>query len=195
MPLLEQPLLATARLRLREVASTDAPALYAVHSDPQVMRYWSYPAWTDIAQAEAKVAEIARQRAQDPVLVWAVAEPADDRLIGTIALFALNQAQGRAEIGYSLASAWHGRGLASEAVAAVLGHAFDGLGLRRVEADVDPRNQPSRRLVERLGFREEGLLRERWWVDGETADTVLYGLLARQFQRPVPPADGAVAPP
>lgn len=195
MPLLEQPLLATPRLRLREVRSEDAADLYAVHSDPQVMRYWSYPAWTEMAQAQAKVADIARQRAQEPVLVWAVANRADDRLIGSIALFALNQAQGRAEIGYSLASAWHGRGLASEAVAAALGHAFDGLGLRRIEADIDPRNQASRRLVERLGFREEGLLRERWWVDGQAADTVLYGLLGRQFQRPAAHGGGAVAAP
>lgn len=182
MPLLEQPQLMTARLCLREVCSTDAADLYAVHSDPQVMRYWGYPAWTTLAQAQAKVADIARQRANEPILVWAVAEAGSDRLIGTIALFSINTVQGRAEIGYSLASAWHGRGLAREAVAAILTHAFQGLGLRRVEADIDPRNTASRRLAEHFGFQIEGRLRERWQVNGELCDSLLYGLLARDFR-------------
>jgi ribosomal-protein-alanine N-acetyltransferase len=62
-----------------------------------------------------------------------------------------------------------------------LAHAFGPLGLRRVEADVDPRNAASCRLLERLGFRREGLLRERWRVNGETCDSALFGLLAREF--------------
>lgn len=183
MPLLQQPELLTPRLRLREVRSDDAQGLYAVHSDPLVMRYWGYPAWTDIAQAQAKVADIARQRANEVILVWAVADRASDALIGSIALFFINQAQGRAEVGYSLARAWHGRGLAREAMLAVLGHAFDGMDLRRIEADVDPRNTASCRLAESLGFRAEGLLRERWQVNGELCDSVLYGLLRAQLCR------------
>lgn len=189
MPLLEQPVLLTTRLALREVRADDADGLYAVHSDVQVMRYWGYPAWIDIAQAHAKVADIARQRANEPILVWAVADRDSDALIGSIALFNLNQAQGRAEIGYSLASAWQGRGLAREALLAVLGHAFEGMGLRRIEADVDPRNRASCRLAEGLGFRAEGLLRERWQVNGELCDSVLYGLLRAQLC-----ATGATAP-
>ena len=181
MPLLPQPELLTPRLRLREVRADDAQGLYAVHSDAQVMRYWGYPAWTDIAQAHAKVADIARQRANEPILVWAVADRDSDALIGSIALFFINQVQGRAEIGYSLASAWQGRGLAREALLAVLAHAFEGMGLRRIEADVDPRNSPSCRLAENLGFRAEGLLRARWLVNDELCDSVLYGLLRQEL--------------
>jgi RimJ/RimL family protein N-acetyltransferase len=70
--------------------------------------------------------------------------------------------QGRAEIGYSLDPKFQGQGLASEALRLALAHAFDTLRYRRVEADVDPRNVPSCRLLERLGFRLEGLLRARW---------------------------------
>ena len=182
MPLFEQPELRTARLRLREVRPDDAADLFAVHSDPAVMRYWGYPAWTDMRQAHDKIAQIAQQRATLPLMVWAIADAASDRLIGSTALFSINTDQGRAEIGYSLARAWHGQGLASEALQAVFSHAFQTVALRRIEADVDPRNGPSRRLLERFGFVEEGLLRERWQVEGELCDSLLYGLLRRDWR-------------
>ncbi|SBV36682.1 putative N-acetyltransferase [uncultured Stenotrophomonas sp.] len=181
MPPLPQPELRSTRLRLREVRNDDAPALYAIHSDPRVMRYWSHPAWTEPAQAERKVADIQRQRREQDILVWAIADTGDDHLIGTSAVFAIDLTQGRAEIGYSLHRSWHGRGLASEALRLILRHLFDELELRRIEADADPRNEASWRLLERLGFVREGLLRERWHVNGEICDTALYGLLRRDF--------------
>jgi RimJ/RimL family protein N-acetyltransferase len=72
-----------------------------------------------------------------------------------------------------------GHGYAREAVPLALGHAFGKLALNRVEADADPRNLPSCRLLERLGFTREGLLRERWRVGDDVQDSVIYGLLAR----------------
>lgn len=188
-----QPLLQSPRLRLREFRADDAADFFAIHSDPQVMRYWSFPAWTDIAQAEARLAYIAEQRAQQAICIWAIAEPESDRLIGNCTAFAINQAQGRAEIGYCLHPRWQGRGLASEALQQVLGYLFDTLQLRRVEADIDPRNGPSCRLVERHGFVREGLLRERWDVNDERCDTALYGLLRREWRRPLTPQAAASA--
>lgn len=181
-PRLSQPELRSERLRLREVRTDDAPALFAIHSDPQVMRYWSYPAWTELAQAEQKVADIQRQRRELDILVWAIADAASDRLIGTSAVFALDLAQGRAEIGYSLHPDWQHRGLATEALRMILRYTFDELQLRRVEADADPRNEPSWRLLEKLGFVREGLLRERWNVNNEICDTAFYGLLRQDFR-------------
>jgi RimJ/RimL family protein N-acetyltransferase len=71
----------------------------------------------------------------------------------------------------------------------LLDYAFRALGLRRLEADVDPRNSGSMRVLERLGFRHEGLLRERWKVNGELQDSVLLGLLEREWRRaPAEPA-------
>ena len=107
-----------------------------------------------------------------------------DRLIGTTTLFSLNGPQRRAEIGYSLGRASQGQGLAAEALRGAIGHAFSELGLERIEADVDPRNESSWRLLERLGFRREGLLRNRWRVDGEVNDSYIYGLLKPEFTSP-----------
>lgn len=181
-PRLPQPELSSPRLRLREVRDDDAAALFAIHSDARVMRYWSYPAWTELAQAEQKIADIQRQRRELDMLVWAIADADTDLQIGSSAIFYMDLTQARAEIGYSLHPDWQGRGLASEALQLVLGYAFTELGLRRIEADIDPRNLPSCRLVERFGFVREGLLRERWHVNGEICDSAIYGLLRQDFR-------------
>jgi len=176
-----QPTLESPRLRLRHYRDDDVDALYTLQSDPQVMRYWSYPAWTERRQAEERLQEIYRQLRENDGYMWVVAERDSDRMIGQAVLFSLNRAQRMAETGYSLMTAYQGRGLAQEAMRLALGFAFDELGMERIEADIDPRNVRSCRLVERLGFVREGTLRERWRVNGEVCDTALYGLLRREF--------------
>jgi ribosomal-protein-alanine N-acetyltransferase len=174
------PTLETERLRLRPYRTDDARAIFAVYGDPDVTRYWSFAAWTDLAQAHAYLVQ--RMSFETPsVYAWAVAERDSDRLIGTTTLFSLNGAQRRAEIGYALAGARQGQGFAAEALRCAIGHAFSELGLERIEADVDPRNTPSWALLERLGFQREGLLRNRWRVDGEVCDSYIYGLLRADF--------------
>lgn len=176
------PELATDRIRLRGHREADLDDLYAVHADPRVMRYWSFPAWTERAQAQARLAGAIAGRDAQRLLCWAIAGRDDDRLIGGVTLFAIDRDQGRAEIGYSLHADHWGRGLAREALQLALAHAFDALGLRRIEADIDPRNSASCVLAERLGFVREGLLRERWCVADELQDSALYGLLARDWR-------------
>lgn len=176
------PLLEGERIRLREFREDDLHDLYAVHSDPEVMRYWSVPTWTDLSQAQDRLANAMSGRDPQRLLCWAIAERGDDRLVGGVTLFSIDRAQGRAEIGYSLRSDRWGRGLAREALQLALAHAFSGLGLRRIEGDIDPRNTASCALVERLGFVREGLLRERWLVAGELQDSAMYGLLARDWR-------------
>jgi RimJ/RimL family protein N-acetyltransferase len=68
-------------------------------------------------------------------------------------------------------------------LSALLDYAFTELDLNRVEADSDPRNERSARLLDRLGFTKEGLFRERCIVDGEVSDSAMYGLLRREWMR------------
>lgn len=176
------PVLESDRIRLRPLRMDDAPDVFGMYSDPEVTRYWSFSAWTQPAQAQAWLAE--RIGWGPPsVYGWAMANRADDRFIGTTALFALSGPTHRAELGYSLLPSLQGQGLATEAVRRALDFGFDTLGLERVEADVDPRNLASCRLAERLGFQREGLLRNRWRVGGEFADSILYGLLRGEYRR------------
>ena len=176
------PVLESERIRLRPLRLDDAEEVFAMFSDTEVTRFWSFSAWTAPAQADAWLAE--RIGWGPPsVFGWAMADRSDDRFIGTTALFSLSGPLHRAELGYSLAPSRQGQGLATEAVRRALDFGFDVLGLERVEADVDPRNEASCRLAERLGFQREGLLRNRWRVGGEFADSILYGLLRNEYRR------------
>jgi RimJ/RimL family protein N-acetyltransferase len=171
------PTLVGERVRLRPYRAGDRDALFALYSDPVVARYWSFPPWTDVAQADAYLAPVVAQVDGGPQYSWVIGRASDDAMIGTTTLFSIRRDQLRAELGYSLARTEHGKGLASEAVRLALGFAFETLGLERIEADVDPRNAASCRMLERLGFQREGLLRARWRVAGEVSDSVIFGLL------------------
>lgn len=172
-------ILETARLRLRPIEVKDTDAIYALRSDINITRYLNHSPFTERRQAEERVAKLIANPHGD--FVWAVTLPADDALLGTISLFQFERDHKRCELGYEMAPSAQGKGYAREAVHAALVHAFDNEGMERIEADVDPRNGPSRRLVERLGFVLEGTLRERWFVNGEICDASFYGLLRREF--------------
>lgn len=176
------PLLFGDRLRLRAYRPEDLHDFYAVHSDPRVMRYWSFPAWTEISQSYDYFSSVLAGHDATSRLCWAIAARDSDRVMGGVTLFSNNQSQGRAEIGYALGHAHWGQGHAQEALRLVIDYTFDALGFRRIEADIDPRNAASCRLAERLGFVREGLLRERWQVADEVQDAAIYGLLARDWR-------------
>lgn len=175
------PILRTGRLVLRPFENDDAADLLRVFAEPDVVRYWSSGAWTDIAQAEAMIAE-ARQAYRDGGLArYAIALADTNRLIGICNLRGFFEQNRRCELGYALGRAYWGQGFAAEALEALLGHAFYVLDINRIEADIDPRNEASARLLEKLGFRREGYMPERWIVHGEKADTAFYGLLRRYW--------------
>ena len=102
----------------------------------------------------------------------------DSPVEDTVTLASIELEHRRAEIGFALAREHRGQGHASAAVQLVLGHAFEAMALHRIEADVDPRNGPSIALLERVGFRREGLQLQRWLLHGEWQDALLFGLLA-----------------
>lgn len=175
------PTITTERLRLRWLTPADVPALFAIFGDPAVCRYWSRSALPDLAAAASLQGEIARCFAERSLFQWGLAERDTDTVVGTCTLAALSSEHRRAEVGFALAQAVWGRGYLAEALHALLTFAFDTLELHRVEADVDPRNARSIRVLERAGFRREGHLRERYHLAGEVQDAVIYGLLRREW--------------
>ncbi|UXI67928.1 GNAT family N-acetyltransferase [Tahibacter amnicola] len=174
----EVPELATERLQLRAIRRSDIDAVYAIYSDPRGMRYWSFPPWTDRRQA-VEWFEWRRTGGLMDHLPWAAT--LEGHVVGLFTLFLINREQRRCELGYIVHPDHWKKGLAREGLRCILRHAFDVLRLERIEADIDPRNLDSCRLVEHLGFRREGLLRQRWRVGDEVSDSALYGLLRAEF--------------
>ena len=175
-------ILETRRLRLRIPVAADAGAVFALRSDPVVQRYGSYPPWTAPAEATAWIERNDRAMASGEQAQFAIERREDAVVVGTCSLYALNAQCRRADVGYALALSEWGKGYANEAVTSLLDWGFDRLDLNRVEADIDPRNAPSARALERLGFLREGHLRERWIVGGEVCDSFMYGLLRSDWK-------------
>jgi RimJ/RimL family protein N-acetyltransferase len=174
-------LITSERLVLRRFRAADAETLAAYRSDPEVARYQSWTAPVPIERAREIVARLA---AGDPGapgwFQYAIELAGDHVMIGDVGVDR-NPNGMQAEIGFSLARAYQGRGYAAEAVRAVLRHLFAVDGLHKVEAECDARNTASARLLERVGFTREGLRRQHTWIKGEWTDDLLYGLLAADW--------------
>ncbi len=162
-------ILRTARLVLRRPRPGDAEAMHATLSDPAAMRYWSTPPHTELAQSEAWVANTITAIAAGECDDFFVER--DGAVIGKAGLWMGD------EIGFLLAPSVWGQGYGREALAAVIGHAFDTRGLPQIRADVDPRNDRSLRLLAGLGFRETGRAERTFQIGEEWVDSVYLTLV------------------
>ena len=182
------PTLRTARLELRPFADADADALFALHSDAHVLRYWDSPPWTERARAERFLASCRQITEEGGGARLAVERRSDGAFLGWCGLTGFNPDFRSASLGYCLTEAAWGHGYATEAAGALLQWAFDTMDLNRVQAEADTRNGASARVLEKLGFVLEGTLREDCVVNGVVSDSWVYGLLRRD-RRPSPVPD------
>jgi RimJ/RimL family protein N-acetyltransferase len=179
---LPTPTLHTPRLRLRPFTSADADALYALHSSADVLRYWNAPPWTERARAERFLAACRQMEEEGSGARLAMDRVSDSSFVGWCSFTRWNPDYRSASLGYCLGEAAWGHGYATEAARSVLQWAFDTLDLNRVQAEADTRNVASARVLEKLGFVLEGTLREDCVVNGEVSDSLVFGLIRREWQ-------------
>jgi RimJ/RimL family protein N-acetyltransferase len=173
----------TERLSLRRFRPDDAVAFAAYRSDPDVARYQGWDTPYPLTSAMAFVEGL---READPDaegwFQYAVERRADGVLLGDVGVKRHDERR-QAELGFTLAAAHQGQGYASEAVRCLVRHLFEAEGLHRVHAVIDARNDRSAALLERLGFRREGVFRQAGWWKGEWTDDAYYALLATEWSR------------
>ena len=178
------PAIESQRTLLRQVTVDDLPPLLAVNGDADVTKFLPYETWRSLADAEAWFRRITEIQAGGTALQFVVECRQTRQVIGSCLLFRFEAGSARAELGYVLGQAHWGRGLMREALAALISCAFGTMAMRRLEAEIDPRNAASLRLIERLGFVKEGLLRQRWVAKGAAKDVAIYGLLRDEWAPP-----------
>ena len=174
----------TERLRLRAHRPDDLEALLSYYSDPEVARYIPWEPWSRTEAEEHLQKRLQRTGIDGPDSVLGLVVELEARVIGDVVLWPADETLARGEMGWAFHPAVAGRGYATEAVRALIGIAFGTYGMRRVIAQLDPRNAPSARLCERVGMTREAYLREDCWAKGEWTDTAIYGLLAREWTPP-----------
>jgi len=177
MPAFIPTTLKTARLTLRFIEIDDTEALFRIFSDREALRYWSTGPWLHPAQARDNVEQTLKGYLEGETLRFGIVLSATEELIGTATLYHFDRKNHRCDIGYMLARSQWGHGYMPEALDALIEYGFRKLELHRIEADIHPDNTASQRILERLHFRREGHLRQRWFVHGEISDSIIYGLL------------------
>ncbi|MFE7316104.1 GNAT family N-acetyltransferase [Streptomyces sp. NPDC057555] len=176
--------LRTERLDLRPVRHDDFAAVYAYQRRPEVCRYL-YWGPHDEAGSRASVADKATRTtltASGDFLQLAVVHRDTGTLVGDVTFDYTRHEHRQGGIGYVFNPEHAGHGYATEAARALLRLGFEELGLHRIQAELDGRNTASARLLERLGMRREGHLRENEFLDGEWSDEVIYAMLAREWR-------------
>lgn len=178
----EMPVLTTSRLVLRDVRSTqDAAAVFDLFADPDVARSTDTGPFESDSEAVEVIDWIHGIFASGRGMRWAITMPPSDDLIGTCGFNVWRQDNNSAVIGYDLMQRFWGKGIVPEALRAMLDFGFSDMALNRIEADVTVGNAASVRVLEKLGFHEEGLLRQAGHWRGEYHDLRLFSLLRSEW--------------
>lgn len=178
------PTLETDRLILRQVTEDDLAELHQLRSNERAMEYLSRPRTTCEQDARDLLHEFEVAQVGGTAVTWCMSLQQDSTtLIGIIGLYRISKANHRGEVGYTLMPEHWGQGLMSEAVQCLLDYAFDQLGFHSLEAHTDPRNQNSKRLLERNGFRFAGSFRDCLLFEGDYISSDLYELLKSDWKQ------------
>ena len=169
------------RLSLRYPTRADAPGLFALGSDPEVTRFFSWGPYTDERQALAYVDSLPPARRAGTRLEFVIVDDAD-RPLGVTGLSEFSPRDRRAVVGTWLGRPHWGSGTNAESKALVLGLAFRCLGLERASALVNPENGRSVRALERLGFHSEGVLRNWHIHEDGPRDCAIMRLMREDFE-------------
>ncbi len=178
------------RIVLRRFRPADLTPFVAYRGDPDVARYQSWDSPYSRTQGERLIKAMRQQHPDTPGewFQFAVALASTGELIGDCGSKTATVDPSQAEIGYTIAPAHQGRGYGTDTVCMLLRYLFDRRDKHRVTASCDPRNTASIKLLERVGMRREGQLRESLWLDGEWADDVLYAMLDFEWAALTSPA-------
>ncbi len=177
------PRLESERLVLRAARpEADLPALYDLFADPTVAQYTDTGPFTSMAEAVEVMNWIGQRFVSKKGMRWAIALKADeDALIGTAGYNTWHRWNNSATIGYDLMQCCWGQGLMTEALGAILRFGFAQMGLNRIQAHVMVDNAASARVLTKLGFEQEGVLRHLGYQRGGYVDLCIFSLLRQDW--------------
>ncbi len=177
------PRLESERLVLREISQPrDLQALFALFSDPAVLQHDALEPFQDLAEAQTLIDGFNEAFAAKRAIRWAVTLKTDEyALIGTCGYNEWHRWNNSAVIGYELMPSYWGQGFTTEALRAMIGFGFTHMALNRIEAETMTGNEGSIRVLVKLDFTEEGLLRQKGHWKGGYHDLYLFSLLRRDW--------------
>lgn len=175
------PVLETERLVLREIKTDDAVNLLEYLSDEEVMKYYGLEPFSSLEEALGEISWYERIFQEGTGIRWGITLKGEDKVIGSCGYLNFVSQHSRSDIGYEISKDYWGKGIAGEALHAVLAYGFETMGLERVQALIEPPNIASIKLVEKHGFTLEGLLRNYEYSNGKFDNLNMYSILKSEF--------------
>jgi len=173
------PEIETDNLILREIMPEDRDAIYAIFGDEEVTRYYDLATMRTRKEADELIDFFDERFETESMIRWGITRKDDDVVIGTCGYVLLHRHRG--EIGYDLLHSEWGKGIMAEALDAIIDFGFSDMGLHRVEAMVMAENMASTRLLQKLGFTQEGTLRDYDYFKGAFHDMQCFSLLKHEY--------------
>jgi ribosomal-protein-alanine N-acetyltransferase len=176
------PILESERLSFRKLTDLDAPEVFKLRSNSELMKYVPRPLLKSEDEALAMIHFMNTKLDENTAINWGVTIKGTDKIIGFFGFYRVQPENYRTEIGYMLLSEHQGRGYATEAVKTMLNYAFNHLNFNSVDAVIDPDNVGSEKVLQKSGFRKEAHFKEDEYFEGKFWDSVHYGILKREFK-------------
>jgi [ribosomal protein S5]-alanine N-acetyltransferase len=173
----------TKRLVLRKVTKEDANSILNYLSDEEVMKYYGLEPFKSINDAFDEISWYQSIHNNKTGIRWGITLKEQGVVIGSCGFHKIVSQHFRTEIGFELSKEQWGKGIAVEAVEAIINYGFEHMNFQRIEALIEPPNLSSQKLVEKLGFLREGLLRNYEFTRGKFDDLYMYSLLKQDFDK------------
>ena len=174
------PRFETAQFKLRAIFPTDAEGIFRLFSDPNVIHYYDFEKFEDLKEAQVMIAKFTHWFQTDHAVRWGIFDKDSDELIGSCCLDTFHKGYHSCNIGYNVRSDHWGKGIATEAARKIIEFGFENgiVGrLNRIQAVTMPENLASEKVLTKLGFEHEGLMREFGFWNGKYQDMNRFGLI------------------
>lgn len=171
------PVIETENLLLRKIIVEDIDVIFRIYSDEQIMKYFGREKMKSYSEAEMKYSQLTEDFESRKGIRWAISKKPDLKMIGSGGFWKIMKENFRAEIGYELLPEHWRKGIMTEALRAMIKFGFEVMKLHSIEANTDPENTASNRMLDKLGFKLEGHFRENFCFNGKYLDTYTFSLI------------------
>jgi ribosomal-protein-alanine N-acetyltransferase len=176
------PTFETERFILRKAVEKDCHDIFDLYSNEQVTRYTPLTPFKSIDDAMNELNWYDTILREQTGFRWVIEEAESKKVIGTCGFLNYEKEHNRIEIGYDLNPSYWGKGVMKEAISYIISFAFLTMKINKIEAKVEPENQSSIRLLEKLNFYKEGVLRQHEFENGKYVDLAIFSILRREFE-------------
>ncbi|MEQ6353400.1 GNAT family protein [Lysinibacillus sp. M3] len=179
----EFPLLNSEKLVLKKIEDAHLQELFAIYDNEKVFEYCGIIPKHNIQTVSKMIGHFDRDYKKENIVKWGIFQKShSDQLVGIIEAMEFNQKVNMVTIGYYLAEDYWGKGLAFDAVNILVKFLFEEVNINRIQAEVMPLNEASKKVLQKNGFLKEGLLRQaKVWSGKGVVDLEIYGLLKEEY--------------